>query len=87
MFVSFSVCGYFGCLKNLNQLSGSGSTGRSTFDGFAKNRKMAMQKFRPARPGVFSGAKAYISYVEVLKKRRNAAGRIFCDAISFCASR
>jgi putative protease len=42
---------------------------------------MAKQKFRPARPGGFSGAKAYIRYVEVLKKRRNAAGRIFCDAI------
>jgi putative protease len=44
-------------------------------------KRMAKQKFRPARPGGFSGAKAYISYVEVLKKRRNAAGRTFCDAI------
>jgi putative protease len=42
---------------------------------------MAKQKFRPTRLGVFSGAKAYIQYVEVLKKRRNAVGRTFCDAI------
>jgi len=28
---------------------------------------MAKQKFRPTRLGVFSGAKAYIGYVEVLK--------------------
>ncbi|MCA1797663.1 MAG: hypothetical protein LC645_09040, partial [Geobacteraceae bacterium] len=39
------------------------------------------RKFRPTRPGGFSGAKAYIWYVEVLKKRRNAGGRTFCDAI------
>ncbi len=43
---------------------------------------MAKQKLRPARPGGFSGAKAYIRHVEVLKKRRNAVGRNFCDAIS-----
>jgi hypothetical protein len=42
-------------------------------DAFAKTRKMAKQKFRPTRLGGFSGAKAYIRYVEVLKKRRNAA--------------
>jgi hypothetical protein len=48
----------------------------------AKAQRMAKQKFRPARPGGFSGAKAYIRYVEVLKKRRNAAGRTFCDAIT-----
>jgi hypothetical protein len=42
---------------------------------------MAKQKFRPTRLGVFSGAKAYIQYVEVLKKCRNAGGRTFCDAI------
>jgi hypothetical protein len=46
-----------------------------------KNQRMAKQKFRPARPGGFSGVKAYIRYVEVLKKRRNAVGRTFCDAI------
>jgi putative protease len=46
---------------------------------------MARQKFRPARLGGFSGAKAYIRYVEVLKKRRNAAGRTFCDAIKIDA--
>jgi hypothetical protein len=51
-------------------------------DGFAKAQKMAKQKFRPTRLGGFSGAKAYIRYVEVLKKRRNAVGRTFCDAIS-----
>jgi hypothetical protein len=28
---------------------------------------MAKQKFHPARLGAFSGAKAYIGYVEVLK--------------------
>jgi hypothetical protein len=42
---------------------------------------MAKQKFRPTRLGGFSGAKAYIRYVEVLKKHRNAVGRTFCDAI------
>jgi hypothetical protein len=50
-------------------------------DAFAKTHKMAKQKFRPTRLGVFSGAKAYIQYVEILKKRRNAVGRTFCDAI------
>jgi putative protease len=44
---------------------------------------MAKQKFRPTRLGVFSGAKAYIRYVEILKKRRNSVGRTFCDAIKF----
>jgi hypothetical protein len=43
---------------------------------------MAKQKFRPTRLGGFSGAKAYIWYVEVLKKRRNAVGRNFCDAMA-----
>jgi putative protease len=42
---------------------------------------MAKQKVRPTRLGVFSGAKAYTVYVEVLKKCRNAVGRIFCDAM------
>jgi hypothetical protein len=51
-------------------------------DAFAKNHKMAKQKFRPTRPGGFSGAKTYMWYVEVLKKRRNAVGRTFCDAIT-----
>jgi hypothetical protein len=50
-------------------------------DALAKTQRMAKQKFRPTRPGGFSGAKAYIRYVEVLKKRRNAVGRTFCDAI------
>jgi hypothetical protein len=54
-------------------------------DAFAKTHKMAKQKFRPTRLGGFSGAKAYIVYVEVLKKRRNAVGRTFCDAINFPA--
>jgi hypothetical protein len=39
------------------------------------------KKIRPTRLGGFSGAKIYIRYVEVLKKRRNAVGRTFCDAI------
>jgi len=42
---------------------------------------MAKQKFRPTRPDGFSGAKAYLREVEVLKKRRNAVGPTFCDAI------
>jgi hypothetical protein len=56
---------------------------RSNFDAFANIITMAKQKFRPARLGGFSGTKAYIQYVEILKKRRNAAGRTFCDAIKF----
>ena len=51
------------------------------FDALAKAHGMAKHKFRPTRLGVFSGSKAYIWYVEVLKKRHNAVGRIFCDAI------
>jgi putative protease len=47
---------------------------------------MAKQKFRPARLGGFSGAKTYIRYVEVLKKRHNAVGRTFCDAIKYRAN-
>ena len=50
-------------------------------DALAKTRGMAKLKFRPTRSGGFSGSKAYIGYVEVLKKRRNAVGRTFCDAI------
>jgi len=50
-------------------------------DAFPKIHGMAKQKFRPTRLGGFSGAKAYIWYVEILKKRRNAVGRTFCDAI------
>ncbi|NOQ51462.1 MAG: hypothetical protein GQ578_04520 [Desulfuromonadaceae bacterium] len=42
---------------------------------------MAKQKFRPTRRSGFSGVKAYICYVEVLKKRCNAVGRTFCNAI------
>jgi hypothetical protein len=52
-----------------------------SLDSFAKTQRVAKQKLRPARLGGFSGAKAYIRYVEVLKNRRNAAGRTFCDAI------
>jgi hypothetical protein len=59
---------------------------RSMFDALAKTQRMAKQKFRPTRPGGFSGAKAYIRYVEVLKKRRNAVGRTFCDAIKMLRS-
>jgi hypothetical protein len=33
--------------------------GEIRFDAFAKIRRMAKQKFRPARLGGFSGAKAY----------------------------
>jgi len=38
---------------------------------------MAKQKFPPTRLVVFSGAKAYIEHVEVLKKCRNAKGGLF----------
>jgi putative protease len=48
---------------------------------------MAKQKFRPTRLGVFSGAEAYIRYVEVLKKRRNTVGQTFCDAIKLKGGR
>jgi hypothetical protein len=44
---------------------------------------MAKQKFRPTRLGGFSGAKAYIVYVEVLKKRRNAKGGLFATPSNF----
>ncbi|MCD6527289.1 MAG: hypothetical protein J7K75_09895, partial [Desulfuromonas sp.] len=42
----------------------------------------AKQKFRPTRRSGFSRVKAYMLYVEVLKKRCNAGGRTFCDAIN-----
>jgi hypothetical protein len=38
---------------------------------------MAKQKFRPTRPGGFSGAKAYIRYVEVLKTTVTPQGGLF----------
>jgi len=37
------------------------------FDVLATSIEMAKQKFRPTRLGGFSGAKAYIGYVKVLK--------------------
>ena len=40
-----------------------------------------MQKIRPTRLGGFSGAKACIMQVGVLKKQRNAVELTFCDAI------
>jgi len=42
-----------------------------------------MQKVRATRLGGFSGAKAYIREVKVLKNQHNAVGRTFCDAIKF----
>jgi hypothetical protein len=54
----------------------------TNYDAFAKTLTMAKQKFRPTRLGGFSGAKAYIRYVEVLKKHRNAVGRTFCNAMA-----
>jgi len=42
---------------------------------------MGKQKFRSTRLGGFSGVKAYMSYVKILKNRRNAVERTFCDAI------
>ena len=53
------------------------------FDALAKSHGMAKQKFRSTRRSGFSGVKAYIWYVEVLKKRCNAVDRTFCDAITF----
>jgi hypothetical protein len=43
---------------------------------------MAKQKLRPTRLSGFSGVKAYMLYVEVLKNHCNAVGRTFCDAIT-----
>jgi hypothetical protein len=51
-------------------------------DAFAKTHGMAKQKFRSTRLGDFSGTKAYIQYVEILKKSRNAVGRTFCNAMA-----
>jgi hypothetical protein len=56
--------------------------GKPIHDALAKTHGMAKQKFHPTRLGVFSGAKAYIWNVEVLKKRHNAVGWTFCDAIN-----
>ncbi|MCD4689128.1 MAG: hypothetical protein K8R55_07325 [Desulfuromonadaceae bacterium] len=42
---------------------------------------MAKQKFRPARRRGFSGVKAYMEYVEVLKKHCNAVGRTLYHAM------
>jgi hypothetical protein len=65
------------------EIDDQGKIGKpSIHEAFAKTHGMAKQKFRPTRLGVFSGAKAYIVYVEVLKKHRNAVGRTFCDAIN-----
>jgi hypothetical protein len=68
----------------LNTLATAAATHKNSLSQLlAKTHTMAMakQKFRPARLGGFSGLKAYIQYVEILKKRRNAVGRTFCDAI------
>jgi hypothetical protein len=48
---------------------------------------MAKQKIRPTRLGVFSGAKAYSVYVEVLKKCRNAKGGLFATPSSLAKIR
>ena len=53
-------------------------------DALAKTNEMAKQKFRPTRRGGFSRTKAYMWYVEILKKRCNTVGRTFCDAINDC---
>jgi hypothetical protein len=46
---------------------------------------MARQKFRSTRLGGFLGPMAYLWYVEIPINRRNAAGRIFCEAIKIDA--
>jgi hypothetical protein len=43
---------------------------------------MAKQKYRPTRPGGFSGAKAYIWHVEVLKKAVTPWGGLFATPSS-----
>jgi hypothetical protein len=50
---------------------------RTKLDAFEKTRRMAKEKFRPARPVGFPGAKTYVRDVEVLENHRNAAGRTF----------
>jgi hypothetical protein len=50
-------------------------------DALDKALEMAKQKSCPTRLSGFSGVKAYMLYVEVLKNHCNAVGRIFCDAI------
>jgi len=76
--VGMAFIGYQVCIPG-------GRTGYSVpgskVDAFAKNHEMASQKFRSTRFGGFSGVKAYISSVKVLKNHRNAVGRSFCDAI------
>jgi len=56
-------------------------------DALAKTIEMAKQKFRPTRLGGFSGAKAYIGYVKVLRNHRNAKGRLFATPSSLNLSR
>jgi len=56
-------------------------TRESIIDGLANSLWMDKQKFRPTRRSGFSGTKAYMLYVEILKKRYNNVGRTFCDAI------
>ena len=50
-------------------------------DIFANTPGMAKQKFRPTRLGVFSGTKAYISYVEVLKNIITQPGGLFATPL------
>jgi len=52
-----------------------------------KKNTLAKQKFRPTRRSGFSGAKAYLWYVEILKNYCNAGGRTFCDAIKASGGR
>lgn len=48
---------------------------------FTQRHEMAKQKICPTRLGDFSVGKRYKPYVKVQKKRYNAVGRFFCDAI------
>ncbi len=54
-----------------------GMGGTSLSSPILNSYEMAKLKFRPVRRRGFSGVKAYIVYVEVLKKRGNAAGWTF----------
>jgi hypothetical protein len=69
--------GRFARYRTLAFFTHFGAPFRFKIDGVAKTHGMAKQKIRPARIGGFSGAKACIWHVEVLKKRRNAKGELF----------
>ena len=52
------------------------------YDMFVKSSGMAKYKFRYTRSNGFSGAKAYMWYVECLKNGYDAVDRTFYDAVT-----